>query len=217
MTPIKVHKAAFVLNIAIAGLEMAGFAITFMRPDGTEYLKYYTQESNLLLLAACLLAALFQWPALRHKRSIPSWVRLLKYVATCCIAVTLVVVLLVLAPSEAAARGCAGYFDTLWGGTNFYFHFVCPILAIVNFVLFEKNSDFKPAATLLALLPTILYAIVALSLNIARLMVGPYFFLHIYEQPVYMSCLWFGVILGGAYVLAYILYRANRAQKSITP
>lgn len=217
MAQQKAHRTAFVLNVAIVALEMVGFAITFARPDGADYLKYYTQQSNLLLLAACFAAAMFQWPAFQHGCDIPAWVRLLKYVATCCIAVTLTVVVFVLSPSEAATGGCAGYFDTLWGGTNFYFHFVCPILAIVNFVLFEKNSDFKPSATLLALLPTILYAAVALSLNIARLMVGPYFFLHIYEQPVYMSCLWFGVILGGAYVLAYVLYKANRTQKSITP
>lgn len=214
MAQTKAHRTAFVLNVAIVALEMVGFAITFARPDGADYLKYYTQQSNLLLLAACFAAAMFQWPAFQHGRGIPAWVRLLKYVATCCIAVTLTVVVFVLSPSEAATGGCTGYFDTLWGGTNFYFHFVCPILAIANFVLFEKNDDFRPTVALLALLPTVLYAAVAMTLNIARLTVGPYFFLHVYEQPVYMSVVWCVVVLGGAYALAYALYRANQTRRT---
>ncbi len=214
MTQTKTAQTAFILNVAIVALEAVGFAITFARPDGADYLKYYTQESNLLLLAACFVAAMFQWPAFRHGRDIPAWVRLLKYVATCCIAVTLAVVIFVLSPSEVPARGCAGYFDTLWGGTNFYFHFVCPILGIVNFIFFEKNSDFRPTVALLALLPTVLYAAIAMGLNIARLTVGPYFFLHVYEQPIYMSLIWCVVVLGGAYALAYALYRANRMRQT---
>ena len=182
MTRVQTAKTAFILNVMIVALEMVGFAITFARPNGADYLKYYTQESNLLLLAAC------------------------------CIAVTLAVVIFVLSPSEVPERGCAGYFDTLWGGTNFYFHFVCPILAIVNFIFFEKNSDFRPTVALLALLPTVLYAAIAMGLNIARLTVGPYFFLHVYEQPIYMSLIWCVVVFGGAYALAYALYRANKTK-----
>ncbi len=212
MAQRQAYRTAFVLNVVVVALEMVGFAITFGRPDGVEHLKYYTQESNLLLLVACFVAALFQWPALRYGRDIPIGVRLLKYVATCCIAVTLAVVLLVLSPSEVPARGCAGYFDTLWGDTNFYFHFVCPILAIVNFVFFEKDAAFRPRVALVALLPTVLYAAIAMALNIARLTVGPYFFLHVYEQPVYMSVFWCVVVLGGAYALAYALYRANKTR-----
>ena len=62
---------------------------------------------------------------------------------------------------------------------------------------------------LLILLPTIGYAIIALILNFAKLLYGPYPFLHVYEQPVYMSFVWLVVILSMAYVLALILRVIN--------
>ena len=37
-------------------------------------------------------------------------------------------------------------------------------------------------------------------------MVGPYPFLFVYEQPWYMSIIWSVVMLGGSYLLAYLLY-----------
>jgi hypothetical protein len=39
---------------------------------------------------------------------------------------------------------------------------------------------------------------------------GPYPFLHVYEQPVYMSIIWFAAILGGAYFMAWLLLKANK-------
>ncbi len=63
---------------------------------------------------------------------------------------------------------------------------------------------------LFALTPTILYAAVAVTLNIAKVMDGPYPFLHVYEQPVYMSIIWFAAILGGAYFMAWLLLKANK-------
>ncbi|HPF53799.1 MAG TPA: hypothetical protein PLM48_04040 [Clostridia bacterium] len=59
--------------------------------------------------------------------------------------------------------------------------------------------------------PTLLYAIVIIILNIAKLLVGPYPFLHIYEQPWYMSIVWIAVILGMATLLAWLLWLLNRA------
>ena len=52
---------------------------------------------------------------------------------------------------------------------------------------------------------TIVYAIPVLILNIAKLYVGPYPFLHVYEQPVYMSVFWILAILGGNVVIARLV------------
>lgn len=209
-------RTAFALNIVIVAMELVGFTLNLMKEKSLEILQYYTQLSNLLLLVACFSMAIFQWSALRHGRDIPAWVRLLRYVATCCVAVTFTVVIFVLAPDEASERGIAGYFDMLMGGYLFYFHFACPILAIVNLSFFEKNSDLRPTIALLALLPTVLYAVVGITLNALRVMDGPYFFLKVHDQPIYMSIVWCVVVLGTAYALAYALYRANRQKISLS-
>ena len=41
-------------------------------------------------------------------------------------------------------------------------------------------------------------------------MVGPYPFLHVYEQPVWASVLWFIAIPGGAYLIALLLRFGRR-------
>ena len=38
-----------------------------------------------------------------------------------------------------------------------------------------------------------------------RVVEGPYPFLRVYEQPVYMSIIWVIVILGSAYGIAFLL------------
>ena len=44
-----------------------------------------------------------------------------------------------------------------------------------------------------------------LILNIAKLYVGPYPFLHVYEQPVYMSVFWILAIIGGNVLIARLV------------
>jgi len=45
---------------------------------------------------------------------------------------------------------------------------------------------------------------------------GPYPFLRVNEQPVYMSVLWVAVIMGGAYLLAWLILLASRRYSGIT-
>ena len=67
----------------------------------------------------------------------------------------------------------------------------------------------------MALLPTLVYALVLVILNLAKLVDGPYPFLKVYQQPVYMSCIWVLAILGGAYLIAALLARMlNRKTKA---
>ena len=42
-------------------------------------------------------------------------------------------------------------------------------------------------------------------LNIAKLYVGPYPFLHVYEQPVYMTVFWIFAIIGGNVLIARLV------------
>ena len=55
------------------------------------------------------------------------------------------------------------------------------------------------------MLPTLIYALILMALNLMRVVEGPYPFLRVYEQPVYMSIIWVIVILGSAYGIAFLL------------
>lgn len=198
---------SLILNAAIVIFEILGTRLSILT-HGKSMFEYYTIDSNIFALLASAMCVVYTVRSLIHgDKVMPVWVKTLKYMATCCLTVTFVVVLFVLAPME----GEDGYKIMLLWGSMLYHHLICPILALVSLVLLETEPPLPRKAAGIALIPTLVYAAVILTLNITKSIVGPYPFLHVYEQPVYMSCIWFVLILGGGYLLAWLLQIANRA------
>lgn len=203
-------RAALTLNLVMVAMEIIG-AIMSWRQLGVWMFQYYTQDSNLLALAACALLAAFQLRALRTGAAIPLWAQRLKYAAVCCLSVTFLVVVLVLAPMSDGAYGVM-----LLSGTMLYHHLLCPLAALLGFMLFEKRPALRRIDALLPTLLTLVYAVVLTALNIARVVDGPYPFLRVYAQSVPVSVLWALVMLGGAETLSWGLYalHSRRARKN---
>ncbi len=210
MTEKTALRAALMLNLIMVVLEIIGAAMSW-RQLGVWMFQYYTQDSNLLALAACALLAAFQLRALRTGAAIPLWTQRLKYAAVCCLSVTFLVVVLVLAPMSGGAYGLM-----LLEGTMLYHHLLCPLAAFFGFMLFEKQPALRRIDALLPAVLTFLYAAVLTALNITRIVDGPYPFLRVYAQSVPVSVLWALVMLGGAEMLSWGLYElhSRRARKS---
>ena len=60
-----------------------------------------------------------------------------------------------------------------------------------------------------ALIPTLVYALIAITLNLCRVIEGPYPFLMVYAQPWYASVLWCIIILGIAGFLAFVVWKVH--------
>lgn len=201
---------SLMINLAIVVLEVIGAVLSFQN-HGTGMFRFYTEDSNLFALLACGIYVVGAACALHDGREAPKkWIKCVKYLATCCLAVTFVVVICVLAP----LYGMQSLAPMLFSGSMLYHHFLCPVLAILSFVLLETEPPLKLRVSLLALVPTLLYAAVAIVLNLVGKLHGPYPFLYVYEQPAYMSVLWCLIILGVAYLLAWLLYLGNRRKPS---
>ena len=84
---------------------------------------------------------------------------------------------------------------------NFFYHLVCPVLGIITFLFFDdvKISGFKDV--LGAFVFTVLYSIVILTLNIFKVIVGPYPFLRVYQNPLFVSLLWIVILECGTILL----------------
>lgn len=199
------ERIARIINILIVILEVAGMIIAIGN-NGIGILGYYTQESNLLLLITTIIYLLAKD---RLGDDIPYWIKAMKFVSTCLVTVTFAVVTFCFIPMCVPSMGWIGGAKAmLIDGANFSHHLICPLLALVVYMGFE--NDLKPGKKecLIATLPTLLYAVVATALNIAKVVRGPYPFLYVYEQPVIVSVIWFIAIpLGGwlfAKLIAYI-------------
>lgn len=226
------------LNVLIFALEVFAIIVSIFEYGGASFLVYYTQESNVLLALACFLTAREELGELR--RAVPgspgstaegsalpraghsTAVRTLKYAATCCTTITLLVVLTPLVIGIDNFTGgtreigmFAAVSRVLLHDSAVFMHLLCPVLALVSLFAFERErcAHLCFGAVLWAELPTALYAAVTTPLNIARVIYGPYFFLHVYEQPVWQSVMWCALIVGGGFVTDLIIWTLLKVRR----
>ena len=196
------RKAALFVNAAVIVFELYALSRTFFFMNGffdISAFQFYTNDSNIFALVS---SVLYVVSSLNGKKT---GVRL-RFMATSSLTLTFLVVICVLIPLE---KESASYL--LFDRACFFEHLVCPILSFVSFVFFEDGSALTRKDALSAVLPTAVYASIMIILNMVRVVEGPYPFLRVCEQPLYMSVIWFFVIFGGAYLISRgILFLAKR-------
>lgn len=193
---MKKRKIALILNIIIFILELIAFGYTIFK-EHTIAVEYYTNDSNLLALISSLLFIVFY----RKKKE---FVKDLRFLSTILLTVTFLTVIFVLCPMYDF-----NYKLFMFTGTFLVYHTICPILSIVSYIFFEEGSK----KIYLGILFTIIYSIILTILNIVDIIVGPYPFLMVKEQSIIMSIIWTVLIVGGSYLLGFIIYKLNKKQK----
>ena len=206
LTDREKRLCAILCNAVIIAMEVVA-AISCTIELGWGQFQYYTQDSNYFALVVSILFLVF---ALRAglEKPLPQWVILLRYFATCLLSVTFLVIVFVLAPPY----GWEGYRIALLSEVQVFEHLLCPVLSFLSLFLFEATPKQK-GAPLLALIPTMIYAAVAVSLNFARVWHGPYPFLYVYEQTWWQSVLYAIVIPLGSYFAAFFLLFGLKKRK----
>lgn len=198
----RVEKCAIFINCLIVLCEIIGFYLAISK-WGIAAMGFYTQESNLILGISCLCYVIAK---LRHKgEAMPHSVLLAKYISTCLIAVTFAVVVFIFVPTDFPKDAGYAFFHNLAEGSNLEHHSICPLLAFLTYFAFEHEYKPEKKDSVLALIPTLMYAIVAVILNVAKLVEGPYSFLYVYKQPIPMSIMWFLLIPGCGWLFAWFV------------
>lgn len=192
---------AFIINILIIILELFAFLVCY-KESGFACFKYYTQDSNLFLMFTSLLYVI---SLLICDKKIPHFVSLLKYAATTSVVITFLTVVTILAPVMG------GYKAMLLDGTMLIHHLICPIFGFVTFVFFEKHNLNGLKDALISMIFTCLYGIIAVTLNILKIMDGPYPFLKVYNQTILMSIFWLILMMGSSYLITVLIGNLNHA------
>ena len=198
----KKDKTLLILNIIMIILEIAGLITTLITLGNIE-LQYYTECSNILML---ITSSIYTYYLLNNK-NIPKWLEILYHMAVLGLTITFLVVILILAPMYNFIYGWL-----LFSGAMLYYHTLCPILAIITYIFFADNHLNKHEI-IYTMLFTIIYSVVIIICNICHIVEGPYPFLMVYRQPVYMSILWVILLEGGAYLLSLGLYKLTKRGK----
>ena len=150
---------SFILNLVIFSFVLTGTIIAFVIGDGIltatfpEILKYFTFQSNIFMGIVAFIYAYYQLQILRGKKeNIPHVLNVFYHVGTTAVGLTFLIVIIFLAP---------GYgFDKMYNYANLFFHALAPVVAIANYLFFNKECRIRVVDTLFAMVPCILYGIV---------------------------------------------------------
>ena len=192
---------AFIINILIIIMELFAFLVCY-KESGFACFEYYTQDSNLFLMFTSLLYVI---SLLICDKKIPHFVSLLKYAATTSVVITFLTVVTILAPVMG------GYKAMLLDGTMLIHHLICPIFGFVTFVFFERHNLNGLKDALISMIFTCLYGIIAVTLNVLKIMDGPYPFLKVYDQTILISIFWLILMMGSSYLITVLIGNLNHA------
>ncbi len=203
--------AALVANGVLVAIEAWALGTRFL-VAGVGTFVFYTQCSNALAMVAgvCTLAQLIRG------KSISPGVRRLKFVSCCTQTITFLVVLLVLTPMLNHA-GQDGWKQMFWDSCRMVTHLFGPVLTVASWLITDglaalRVGDPVPSSSdvRISLVPTLAYGLVAYTCNFLRWWDGPYPFLQVWNQPIWLSVLWFVVLLAGAWGIARLLQAVAR-------
>lgn len=194
------QKFAILFNLASAGVQIYA-SILLIMSRGWLAFQYYTMDSNIFAAITSILLII----ALLTKGKPSKLVNSLRYYSTCCVTVTFIVVITILVPLD----GWDTLPSRLFMETDLWLHTVGPLLNLFSFLFFEHEYKLENKEIGLALIPTILYAVVAVVLNLVKVIDGPYPFLRVYDQGPVKTVMW--IVLIGAMVcfIAFLLKFAN--------
>ena len=175
--------------VGILGIIFTALSSAFM--GGGSVFFFFTVQSNIFIIAMALIFLANEVIQLINKKSFVNQTLLfIKYVATVAITVTFLVFFAMLAPLMGV--------DYLLSFNNFSLHAIVPILAIVDFILFDTDIHLTYSNSLIATIAPISYVIFVYVGAIFRLQYGenlyyPYFFLD-FEKNGFLFEKGFGIL-----------------------
>ena len=190
-------KAALII-IGVLGIVLTALSTAFM--GGASVFFFFTVQSNIFIMLMVLIFLINEVVVLIANKSFINQTLLhIKYVATVAITVTFLVFFTMLAPLMGV--------DYLLSFKNFSLHAIVPILAIVDFFLFDKDIKLTYKSSLLATISPICYVIFVyigaiFKLEYSENLHYPYFFLNIdtngflFEKGTMGIIPWIIILLG---------------------
>lgn len=194
----KNNKLALGSNILL--IVLASLGLYFSIVDKNAFL-YYSDNAGMFALSSSIIYVII---VLAKKE--PNFLCLaLRYVSTACLALTLVGTFYV-----ATTTG-ENYLDSFIKGSHLFNNLLCPIVSFVSFTMFEGDRRLNKKKTIwYALIPTVIYGVIMLVCNVTNTFTGPYSFMMINDNPVYVTVIVFIVTIILNYVIGRFLLLSNQ-------
>lgn len=154
----KLDKTEFISGSILKALAIIASCYGMFRTIvGPISFTYFTNQSNLFVDIALLIALIMDVMVYKGKKEERNdWVYFLKFLATISITLTFLVYMLILAPTSQGGFFNA-YFRNYAG--SFFVHFVGPVLAIADFIIFDYRYISKKIHILYGITPPLCYVL----------------------------------------------------------
>lgn len=211
MKQSKLFIISLVLNALVFLLVITGIIIMLTVGSGPLadrsifVFKYFTFQSNIFVGVVSFVYAYYQLLIILGKKSkLPHVLLVFNHVGVSAVSLTFLIVVAFLAP---------GYgYGKMYIGANLFFHALVPLVAIINYLFFEKEAKISFKNTLFCLLPCALYGtvyfIVVASQNAyGNLSIDFYGF---GKGGPWIGALNFVIVLSISYAIGLFLYFINQ-------
>ena len=181
--------------------------------------KFFTVDSNVLMAVVALIYIVFEALLLGGKlQKIPTWLHILKLVGTAGVTLTLMTVVLFLAPLVAAGGHPLGYW-ALFYNSNLFLHLLAPVFAIAAFVFCETTDSIAWRYSWLGIVPmgiySIYYAANALSHAVDGKVSPVYDWYYFVQGGVWQIAIVLPLMLGMSYLFSWLLWLGNRGMHKV--
>ena len=193
-------KKIIVFNILFLICELVGLGIIMLGGNRSLF-EYYTVDSNLFALIMTVVYLYF----VCTDKKISKAIYLLRLMSLVSLMITFLVVLFILSFMVPLQFLFWGYY-----GTNLILHVICPLLLLYIYFKFDEKVKVNKYELIYNMIPTLIYAIILIILNIKGIVDGPYAFLRFNFQPLYQSVLWFILIVGITYPIGLVLNKLKK-------
>jgi len=139
-------------------------------------IKYYTFLQNFLALIVSCIFSVYLIIAIFSNRTIPEFIKGLRYVVTCGLTATMFIYLIFLSSKSKNVMGEEDFKSNLNPKiANFILHYFVPIISLLSFLVFERQISLnQPKWTGFAAIPSCLYWIIYAILSTTNLWEEPY-------------------------------------------
>ena len=186
---IRIFLLTSLIVVGTLGITLTATSYDFM--GGQAVFLFFTVQSNILIMLMSLITLINEIVTLVTKKSFMNQIlMLIKYVGTIAITITFIVFFTMLAPIMGK--------DYVLSFNNFSLHLIVPVIAIVDFFLFDKAIKLSYLKSLLGLAMPLYYVNfvyigVPLGFRYGPDIKFPYFFLD-YETNGFLFEKGFGII-----------------------
>lgn len=171
---------AIILNFIIFILEIIGAVLSIQR-HGILAFTFYTENSNYYALFVSLIFCIGGIVAVIRQDYLYHWIHTLRFISTVCLTITFIIAVFVLMPFRPNMVPFM-----LFEGSSLYQHLLCPLLSLFSFLVLENQKPFSRNVIIYAIIPTIVYGVTCIILNILKVITGPYPFFYVYQIPWYV-------------------------------